>query len=92
MVIAVKNFTKADFKVSKSSQFCLISVLSSRIVDVYYSMQKKKKKNGRTCIMGARFKTVLISVVYIKERRFNLKIFRNFMPKTVNSIINYNQT
>ena len=42
--------------------------------------------------MGASFKTVLVSVVYIKERRFNLKIFRNFIPETVNSIINYNQT
>ena len=43
-------------------------------------------------IISPRFKTVLISVVYIEERRLNLKIFRNLMPKIVNSIINYNQT
>ena len=38
LVTAVKNNTEADFKVpSCPAQFCMISLLISRIVDVYYS-------------------------------------------------------
>ena len=59
------------------------SKILSRIVNVYYFMKE-------LVTMGASFKAVLM--LHIKERRFNFKIFRNLIAKTVNSIINYNQT
>ena len=47
-------------------------------------------KNVYQCLSPKKLlKTVLIFVVFIEEKRFNLKIFRNLMTKTVNSIINF---
>ena len=51
-------------------------------MDVYYSCEE-------LVTMGASFKTVIISVTC---KILYFKIFRNLTRKTLNSIINYNET